>query len=140
MIELQKELNELHSSTHHKRDTEKQLIVSEELLSKSGNREQVLTQVLESTELTTLVDWLNINKLTINLAKTYFMIFCKSRHKETSNNLKLELSGTCIKEVQEIKILRIVIDNDHSWQSHISYIKAKISKSLGVIYRVKFFF
>ena len=26
------------------------------------------------TELTTLVDWLNINRLTINLAKTYFMI------------------------------------------------------------------
>ena len=64
------------------------------------------------------------------------MIFYKSRHKETSNNLKLELNGKCIKEVQEIKILGIVIDNDHSWQSHISYIKAKISKSLGVIYRV----
>ena len=48
------------------------------------------------TELSTLVDWLNTNKLTINLAKMYFMIFQKSRHKETSNNLKLELNGKCI--------------------------------------------
>ena len=89
------------------------------------------------TELSTLVDWLNTNKLTINLAKTYFMIFHKSRHKETSNNLKLELNGKCIEEVQEIKFLGVVIDNDLSWQSHISYIKTKISKSLGVIYRAK---
>ena len=27
-----------------------------------------------------------------------------------------------------------------SWQSHISYIKTKISKSLGVIYRAKIVF
>ena len=67
------------------------------------------------------------------------MIFHKSRYKETSNNLKLELNGKCIKEVQEIKFLRVVIDNDLSWQSHISYIKTKISKSLGVTYRAIFF-
>ena len=92
------------------------------------------------TELTTLVDRLNINKLTINLTKTYVMIFHKWRHKETSNNLKLELNGKCIEEVQEIIFLRVVIDNDLSWLSHISYIKTKISKSFGVIYRAKKFF
>ena len=44
-----------------------------------------------------------------------------------------------MEEVQEIKFLGVVIDNDLSWLSHISYIKTKISKSLGVIYRAKKF-
>ena len=104
-----------------------------------GNNLRQLIHDLQ-TELSTLVDWLNINELTINLAKTYLMIFHKSRHKKTSCNLKLEVNGKCIEEVQEIKFLGVVIDNDLSWQSHISYIKNKISKSLGVIYRAKRFF
>ena len=59
-----------------------------------------LTQLIHDlhTKLTTLIGWLNINKLTIILAKTYFMIIHKSRHKKTSCNLKKELNGKCIKK------------------------------------------
>ena len=46
-----------------------------------------LTQLIHGlqTEITKVVDWLNINKLTINLAKTCFIIFHKSRPQLPSN-------------------------------------------------------
>ena len=42
----------------------------------------ILTTLIHDlqTERTALVDWLNINKLTINPAETYFIFFHKSRH------------------------------------------------------------
>ena len=92
------------------------------------------------TEFTKVIEWLNINKLTVNLSKTYFMIFHKSRHKETRHNIKLTVNGNYIKEVEEVKFFGVIIDYGLSWQSHICYIRTKIAKSLGVISRAKKFF
>ena len=74
------------------------------------------------TELTKVIEWLNINKLILNLSKTSFMIFHKSRPKETRHNVKLAVNGNYIKEVEEIKFLGVIIDNGLSWQSQIYFI------------------
>ena len=73
----------------------------------------------------------NINNLTTNLWKTYFMIFHKSRHKETRPDIKKEVNGHYIKAVEETKFIGVIIDNGFNWQSHIRYIRTKMQNHLA---------
>ena len=44
-----------------------------------------------------------------------------------------------LKQVTEVNFLGIYIDEGLTWKSHISYICKKISKSVGIMYRFRFF-
>ena len=37
------------------------------------------------------------------------------------------------------KFLGVIIDDKFTWQEHINYINNKLSKSLGILHRVKYF-
>ena len=41
-----------------------------------------------------------------------------------------------INEVRSFKFLGVIIDNKLTWQDHIYYIKNKIAKSMGIIYKI----
>ena len=90
-----------------------------------------------NTELLKVSDWLNSNKLTINLKKTHYMVFHRSRIKTNSSNLVIQ------KETLEITrstiFLGVIIDNKLKWTDHITYIKKKISKAIGIIHRARTF-
>lgn len=47
------------------------------------------------------------------------------------------IDGVKIKRVSEIKFHGAVIDNKLCWKQDINYIKAKISKSMAILYKVK---
>ena len=72
-----------------------------------------------NTELLKVSDWLNSNKLTINLKKTHYMVFHRSRIKTNSSNLVI------LKETLEItrstKFLGVIIDNKLKWTDHITW-------------------
>ena len=40
-------------------------------------------------------------------------------------------------EVQGIKYLGVILDNKLSWIQHISYVKSKISKGIGIMYKAR---
>ena len=42
-----------------------------------------------------------------------------------------------INEVKSFKFLGVIIDNKLTWQDHIYYIKNKIAKSMGIIYKIR---
>ena len=90
-----------------------------------------------NTELLKVSDWLNSNKLTINFKKTHYMVFHRSRIKTNSINLVI------LKETLEITrsthFLGVIIDNKLKWTDHITYIKKKISKAIGIIHRARTF-
>ena len=46
------------------------------------------------------------------------------------NNVQLE-------QVDNIKFLRVYIDQHLTWKTHINFIAAKISKSVGILYKAK---
>ena len=90
-----------------------------------------LSQVCEtvSTELGKLHSWFQVNKLSLNIAKTNFMIFgnkqCEDNH------------GMNIERVYVTKFLGVHIDSHLNWCEHITHIKSKISKKVSIIRRVK---
>ena len=94
-------------------------------------------EVIESlnTELKKVSFWLQSNKLTLNVKKSHYMVFHRSRIKH--NQMAIKIQNCTINKTDSIKFLGVIIDNKLNWHEHIIYIKNKISKSIGIIYKVR---
>ena len=84
-----------------------------------------------NTELYKIETWLAANRLTLNVNKTHYMIFHRSRLK--ASHCDIILNDNIVKRVTSTKFLVIIIDEKLSWKQHIEYVKNKISKSIGII-------
>ena len=104
----------------------------------SGKNPNELINMM-NTEITHVVKWLQINKLSINLKKTQFMIFRKRRTK-TNITEELDINDVKINQVQKTKFLGVVIDECLTFQNHVLYTKGKISRGLGILYKGKKYF
>jgi hypothetical protein len=95
-------------------------------------------ETIMNNELKLLYEWLCSNRLSLNVSKTHFMVFSPTRKKPVQiPSLKIENSE--ITRVMHTKFLGVILDDKLSWNQHVSYIKGKISKSLGIMYRTKRF-
>ena len=70
--------------------------------------------------------WLRANKLTLNMDKTYYMIFPRARIKNKDFAL-----GNSIKNVHSkiCKYICIILDNKISWLEHITCVMNTILKA-----------
>ena len=86
-------------------------------------------------ELAKLTEWLNANKLSINVSKSHYMVFHRSRRKINKGNILLDT--TILSQVTFTKFLGVILDGKQKWTHHISYIKNKISKGMGIILKAR---
>ena len=101
-----------------------------------------------NTELSKLSDWFKANWLSLNLAKTSYMTFgyknysvSKCVSSDDSGqifHLNLKIDDTVIDKVETTKFLGVMIDPKFLWHNHISYLSAKIAKSLYILSRIRF--
>ena len=102
---------------------------------------------LESTvnqELWKLFDWLTANKLTLNIKKTNFVIFRPAQRKlnyhpkimifdnDQNKNVALECK-------EFVRYLGIIIDNNLSGKHHIDHVAIKMSRTGGLIGKLRHF-
>ena len=89
-------------------------------------------------EIKQMTSWLTVNKLSLNADKTKIMIFDK---KEKSDSIKIETENQCMivkeEKVRRKKYLGLVLDHKLSFVEHIDYIKKKIAKRIGAMYKSK---
>ena len=76
-----------------------------------------------------------IYNLTLNVKKTHFMIFHRSRMKLVSAQMSLRNENT--KQTNSIKFLGIIVDNKLNWHAHIIYIKKKVTRAIGIVYKAR---
>ena len=89
-------------------------------------------------ELKKVSDWMEANHLKINASKTNFLIFSpKSDKFNKLNNLKLTINNTNIKQTKSCKYLGMELDNKLTWKNHIDKLTLKISKALGILFRIR---
>ena len=88
-------------------------------------------------ELQRVNDWLKINKLSLNISKTKFMIFHKPRRKITVP--KLLINGSTLTQCNVFNFLGIQINQNLTWTDHIKSTSLKISRSLGRLKSLKHF-
>lgn len=67
-------------------------------------------------ELKRIKTWFDVNKLSLNLEKTNFMIF-SNRGRETSASINID--GIEINRVRETKFLGVILDENLCWKPHI---------------------
>ena len=94
----------------------------------SGSDLQKLIREM-NTELELISEWL---KLTLNIDKTYYMVFHRGRRK-FKHNIELVINDMKIRETTSIKYLGVIIDSKLNWIDHITYVKNKVAKRIGII-------
>ena len=95
-------------------------------------------------ELSKLSDWLIVNKLTLNIKKSNFVIF-RPRQKKINaavdikifDNQQSKLVSLDCKDY--VKYLGLIIDSKLSWKNHIDNISLKISKTIGLFAKLRHF-
>ena len=85
-------------------------------------------------ELTRLKSWSDANRLTINIAKTNCLLI---PNKDNIPPGSIVLDNQELDIVHCVKFLGVLIDDKLKFGKHIQYICGKISKSIGVLYRVR---
>ena len=84
-----------------------------------------------------LFDWLNINKLSLNVSKSSLLLF-NIRNKNNNVKLNVNINDIKIKQVKNLKFLGIIIDDKLDWKSQINYVSTKLSIAIGILNKVKF--
>ena len=84
-------------------------------------------------ELSKLYLGLNVNRLSLNLDKTHFIIF-HPYNKPLKKQITIKINKKAIQEQCFIKYLGVLIDSKLSWKHHVSKISKTISRSLGIMY------
>ena len=95
----------------------------------------VLTSRLND-QLKNVSTWLKANELSINVKKTKLMIF-RSRQKALPITRQIILENSVLEQVD--KFLGVYIDQHLEWKTHVNCIAAKISKSVGLLYKAKYY-
>ena len=81
-------------------------------------------------------EWLEINRLTVNVNKTKVMLIRGIRKKTVEDNVKVKLQDTILEVVSEIKYLGVVLDRNLTFSVHVDYICKKAGAKLGVMRRI----
>ena len=66
------------------------------------------------------------------------MIFHRSRIQPNVIN-KVIIDNHELNQVNSTKYLGVIIDHKLNWTEHISYVKSKISKGIGIMYKARQF-
>ena len=94
--------------------------------------ENVLNQELQNLNI-----WLRVNKLSLNIAKTEFMII-GSRQRLNVNvdgQINITINDQPIKKVNETETLGMTIDQHLTWSKHVEEKSKKISSAIGALKR-----
>ena len=105
-------------------------------LSLSPNQDFNLSTL--NSELSKIYNWLAVNKLSLNILKTKFMVF-HHPNKKLPQNLEIKINNTPIERVQEFCFLGLTINENLTWKSHVNKIANKTSKYNGIINKLKRF-
>ena len=88
-------------------------------------------------ELEKIHEWLEINRLSLNVQKTNCMLFHHPQRKIKQSVPKLHIQQTEIERVHEFNFLGLTIDDNLSWHAHIQKVSNKLSKTIGILNKLK---
>ena len=88
-----------------------------------------------NNELCKISEWLGANKLSLNISKSKFMVFHTSNRSVTYPVLQIDRKP--IERVAQFIFLGLILQSNLTWSKHINHVSLKISKTIGILYRLK---
>ena len=86
-------------------------------------------------ELVKLYEWLSINRLSLNISKTNFVIFAPINKRKAT--VTILINKVAIDEVQHVKYLGVLIDSQLTSKYHIEEMNKKVSRAISVLYKLR---
>jgi hypothetical protein len=81
--------------------------------------------------------WCANNHMVINTAKSKCMLICSPQRRRIlpSDKLNLCIYGMNLENVDQQKVLGLIIDNNLTWRSHIQNLQIELTKLIGLLWR-----
>ena len=89
-------------------------------------------------ELKKLYLWLNVNRLSLNVSKTNFIIF-HPYNKPLKQHITLKINNKAIMEKYNIKYFGVIMDSHLTWKKHILTVSKKLSRCIGIMCKLRQF-
>lgn len=121
---------ELHSKT--------QLYADDGVLLCSADTYQLLQKYL-AEDMDILSNWLIRNKLSLNIAKTKYLLFNSSESVLDNSFDKVDFSAGSILRVDSYEFLGLTIDSGLTFKAHIEKICKRIRPYVGIMHRLKYY-
>ena len=103
-----------------------------------GNNIDECIRIL-NIELSKIHQWLSINKLSLNVQKTSYIVF--NSHRSCSVPMEnIYIDDVIVNRVYTSMFLGVKLNSKLTWNDHILMIKHKISKNIGIIRKVRHLF
>ena len=103
----------------------------------SNNCLKTINKVIQA-EINKVTEWLNVNKLSLNISKTKFILF-RSINKKPKENVKITINNINIDQVKRTNFLGVIIDECLTWNDHITKVAKTISRASGIIAKIRHF-
>ena len=81
-------------------------------------------------------EWLNANRLSLNIDKTKLLLF-HSKKKKMDYNISIKINGCRLKPSGHVKYLGIFLDKNQTWDYQISQLSNKLCRANGVLYKLR---
>ncbi len=107
-------------------------------LHKSADSIKELNDMLQS-DLESVSDWVDKNKLVLNVSKTESILFGSKHALQNELPLALSVKGMALEQVHEAKLLGVKLDEQLTWLSHINKLVATTGGDVAVIRRCAYF-
>ncbi|PFX19180.1 putative RNA-directed DNA polymerase from transposon X-element [Stylophora pistillata] len=89
-------------------------------------------------DLENVFNWLQANKLTLNMTKTEFMLIgSRQRLNTLTASPTIRMNNTQVSQVTATKSLGVIIDAKLDWYSHIEKLTKKIASGIGALKRIR---
>ena len=90
-------------------------------------------------ELCKVVEWMALNKLSLNAKKTKTMLFHYRQRKVANLKPKLKINNIDIEMVKKFNFLGITIDENMTWKAHTQKVACRLAQTIGTMKRLKKF-
>ena len=92
-----------------------------------------------NAELANLHEWLNVNKLSLNIAKSEFMLIGSRQRLATTidHSLTVQIKGHEIDGVPHTKSLGVYFNQNLSWSKHVNETAKIVSPGVGALKRLR---
>ena len=102
---------------------------------KMKSLETVLNQDLKMTS-----DWLKGNRFSLNVDNSELILFKSKRKRFDNNNFSIKINGRKMEPTNHVKYLGLYLDENLSWSVHINQLCKKLSRSNGILSKVRQFY
>ena len=89
-----------------------------------------------NVEFNNVNNWLCVNKLSLNIDKSNFVIFHPSQ-KKVQYPINLIINNKILEEKKYVKYLGIIMDCNINWKQHIHELSKKVSRSIGILSKLR---